>query len=128
MVLYDGGFNGIHEVMDHFYPGIMTIGCAAMGKDAAKEIQEQLPELASKLVPFQEGKWKEWSEKVLSQLPETMELEGPLVVDWKRVQENFNEFGKGRENEDRTSARGAAPVHSGSNGDHGGGRKDVPQE
>jgi hypothetical protein len=96
LTLYNGGFAGIQEVMDHFYPGIMTIGCAAMGKDAAEEVKKQLPDLTAKLAePFQESEWEEWSKGVLAQLPETMELEGPTQVDCARVKKNFNDFGKG---------------------------------
>jgi len=32
LVLEDGGFGDVQDVMDHFWPGIMTLGCAAMGE------------------------------------------------------------------------------------------------
>ena len=35
----------IHEVMDHLYPGIMTIGIAMMAESAKEEVLAQIPEL-----------------------------------------------------------------------------------
>jgi hypothetical protein len=126
VVLSDEGFGPIHEIMDHFYPGIMTIGCAVMANDASKEVEKQLPEL-KKQDPLGKQHWREWLKDTLPKLPKTLELDGPVTVDRKRISENFNNFGKDRENEDRSSARGAAQVHSGRRGSDGGGRKDLPE-
>lgn len=36
-------FGVIHEVFDHFYPGIGQIGCCMMAEQAKAEIEKQLP-------------------------------------------------------------------------------------
>lgn len=42
-LLKDKGFGEIHEVFDHFYPGIMTLGIAAMGYKIKPLICSQVP-------------------------------------------------------------------------------------
>jgi len=39
-------FGDVHEVFDHLYPGIMTLGVALMADKAAARVLEQHPELA----------------------------------------------------------------------------------
>lgn len=76
-VLEEGGMNGIHEVMDHFYPGIMTIGLAVMADRAKEEVLAQHPELAE--LPECTGEsYKDFVIEALKKLPKTLPLEGPL--------------------------------------------------
>jgi hypothetical protein len=80
-VLEDGGgFGNVHDVMDHFWPGIMTLGCAAMSETAKKEVLRQHPELEKLGLPTEKN-WKAWRGRSLAKLPPTLELEGPLVLD-----------------------------------------------
>lgn len=93
LVLEEGGFGGMHEVMDHFYPGIMTMGAAMMGERGAKEVVRQHPELVKVGLPKgspYEGKhsklgWKAWRDKALASLPPTLKLKGPLEVDHTEI-------------------------------------------
>jgi hypothetical protein len=39
-------FGDAHELFDHLYPGIMTLGIATMGDEAAAEVIRQHPDLA----------------------------------------------------------------------------------
>lgn len=80
-VLSVGGFDQIHEVLDHFYPGIMTLGCAMALPTAQKEVLRQVPAVAEIPSP---GNNAEWGAKVsayaalaLEKFGPTIELEGP---------------------------------------------------
>ncbi len=70
------GFSGIHEVFDHFYPGIMTLGVASMAKTGSKEILRQHPEI-SELPECTQKNWREYSRIALEKFGSTMGLEGP---------------------------------------------------
>ena len=48
-------FGDVHEVFDHFYPGIMTIGVAMMSDRARERIFEQHPALRDIEVPSLNG-------------------------------------------------------------------------
>lgn len=73
--LSDNGLSEIQEVMDHFYPGIMPIGCAMMGPAAGKEIERQIPSVAE--IPYKPPVAK-YVKAALKRFGKTMELSGPL--------------------------------------------------
>lgn len=77
IVLEDGGFSGIHEVMDHFYPGIMTLGCAAMSEQAAREVKRQIPHISA-LGPCTSENWKEYAGRAVDVLGERLSIDGPV--------------------------------------------------
>jgi hypothetical protein len=90
-VLEDHGFASIHEVMDHFYPGIMTIGVAAMGKLAAIEIKRQVPAVED----FRDGEdWRAYAARGIETFGSTIELQGPLDPDPQTVKAAFDDFGR----------------------------------
>jgi len=82
MGVYSGiclsNFGEIHETMDHFYPGIMQLGCAMMAKTASKEVLRQIPGVAGIEKPED---WKtghaEYAQKALARFGPTIELTGP---------------------------------------------------
>ncbi len=85
------GFAGIHEIMDHFYPGIMTIGVAAMSEDAADEVAFQRPEV--KNVPGDPKDWEAYAAACLAALGPTLKLDGPLNTDEGTIRKAFADFG-----------------------------------
>jgi hypothetical protein len=89
-VLNPKGFAGTHEVMDHFYPGIMTIGTAAMAPNASKEIARQIPEVAT--VSGDPAKWEEYGHDAVRLLGPTLELDGPLNPSTAEVSGAFESF------------------------------------
>lgn len=65
--------------MAHLYPGITTIGCAVLAKDAAAEIFRQYPEFVD-LPKVVEDNWNDFATAVLAGFGPTLSLEGPLVI------------------------------------------------
>ena len=93
-VLREKGFAGVHEVMDHFFPGIMTIGVAAMFPRAAAEVKRQIPSVVE--VPGDpKDDWKAYADAAVRVLGETLELEGPITLGDGEVQHAFDEFMNG---------------------------------
>lgn len=90
-VLEEKGMGGIHEVMDHFYPGIMTIGVAAMQPTAALEVGRQIPNAP----PWREGDdWRDYGTRALAALGPTCTIVGPHHVTEQQKTEAFAAFGK----------------------------------
>lgn len=88
-------------VMDHLYPGIMTIGCAAMWPTAAEEIQRQHPKLRDfcKRNEFNEADDRlSWCDGIVRAarvvFGSTLEIDGPHEVSNDRIQAAFDDFGK----------------------------------
>ena len=65
---------GMHEVMDHLYPGIMTLGTAMMQPAASKYLGEQFPALVALGQPA-EGKWEEYAAEIAENFPSTLEVQ-----------------------------------------------------
>jgi hypothetical protein len=67
---------GFHGVMDFFYPGIMTVGCAAMLEPCRKLLEIQLPEEVKKITFYgmTPANAEAMVEEALSTLPETITL------------------------------------------------------
>jgi hypothetical protein len=82
-------FAEIHEVMDHFYPGIMTIGLAAMLQTAIKEVERQVPRV--KDFPYT-GDYEAYGKSVLAAFGPTIELDGPLEINEAEVKVAFAKF------------------------------------
>ena len=90
-VLEEKGFAGIHEVMDHLYPGIMTLGIAAMAKQAAAEIGRQVPGA----VPWTEGDdWRDYAAHAIETLGPALAILGPHRVTTEEADAAFNAMGK----------------------------------
>ena len=78
IVLEDGGFAGIHEVLDHLYPGITTIGCAVMAEQAQAELLRQHPEFAD--IPYIKtfSSCKGYTRDALARFGPTLSVIGPV--------------------------------------------------
>jgi hypothetical protein len=76
IVLKEHGASEIREVMDHFYPGIMTIGVAMMGQTARREILRQHPELAE-LPKCTSANCEQYAADALARFGETILMLGP---------------------------------------------------
>ena len=76
ILLKQGGFGEIHEVMDHFYPGIMTIGVAMMADTAKREVLRQRPECL-KLPDCEDIGYERFAARALATFGESIELDGP---------------------------------------------------
>ncbi len=76
LVLKQGGFSEIHDVMDHLYPGIMTLGCAHMAGTARKEVLRQHPEFAE-LPECDSGNWEQFASDALAKFGPTIDVVGP---------------------------------------------------
>ena len=77
IVLEERGFGTIHEVMDHLFPGIMTIGCAVMSIRARDEILRQHPEFAA-LPECTPENWQQWAEDAIKRFGQTIDISGPM--------------------------------------------------
>lgn len=76
IVLKKRGFEEIHEVFDHLYPGIMTLGVAHMAGTARKEVLRQHPEFAE--LPKCDGSnYEQFAADALAKFGETIPIDGP---------------------------------------------------
>jgi hypothetical protein len=90
-VLEEHGFGRIHEVMDHLYPGIMTMGVAAMAEQAAAEIGRQVPGA----LPWTEGDdWRDYGRRAVAALGPTLNIIGPHRVTTEEADAAFDAMGK----------------------------------
>lgn len=86
-------------VMDHFYPGIMTIGCAAMQPSAAAEIVRQHPKVREFIRVNGEGlsgnleAIADFIQLARVCFGDTLTLEGPLEVSNADVADAFRRMG-----------------------------------
>ena len=83
---------GMHEVMDHLYPGIMTLGTAMMQPAASKYLGTYLPELAALGMPA-EGGHEAYAVLVVEKLGSTLEVPGPHDVNKSTVDDAFEQLG-----------------------------------
>lgn len=81
-VCMKSGIGMAQDVFDHLYPGIMTLGCAAMQPRAARELLRQHPWLGDVPQPA------EWNSGVVGPFAEAakiyaggaaVEIEGPIL-------------------------------------------------
>ena len=74
-VLSDHGFSQIHEVFDFYYPGIMTLGVAAMANDIKSKLLACVPGLENcTSESVKELGWKEFAKSALLQFGESIQL------------------------------------------------------
>lgn len=79
-------------VMDHFFPGIFTLGCAAMQPKASREIYRQLPGLldfANKWGKVNADNCETFERAAIFTFGETVELDGPMNVNVQEINEAF---------------------------------------
>jgi hypothetical protein len=69
--------SAIHEVFDHLYPGIMTLGLAAMAEPAKTYLGATIPTLAT-LPAVTPENYQEVAALALAQFGPTMEVDGPI--------------------------------------------------
>ncbi len=91
ILMAEGGYDEVHGLMDFFFPGIMTIGSAAMQPVAKEAILKAHPELG-KLPPLEDEKWKEWRDSVMKMLPRSIILYGPMDVPQDVIKKSFDDF------------------------------------
>lgn len=94
IVLEENGFQGIHELMDHFFPGIMTMGAAIMMPVAKEEILKQHPFLKD-IAECTKDNYKKWVEEEMKKLPAFLDITGPVQVDAARRKKLSEDFLKG---------------------------------
>lgn len=94
IVLEENGFQGIHELMDHFFPGIMTMGAAIMMPVAKEEILKQHPFLKD-ISECTKDNYKKWIEEEMKKLPAFLDITGPVHVDSARRKKLSEDFLKG---------------------------------
>lgn len=94
IVLEENGFLGIHELMDHFFPGIMTMGAAIMMPVAKEEILKQHPFLKD-VAECTKDNYKKWVEEEMKKLPAFLDITGPIQVDPARRKKLSEDFLKG---------------------------------
>lgn len=98
VALEDNAIIGISNVMDLFYPGIMTIGTAAMQPHARDEIYRQHPDLKDFVethgipVGLTPEACEEWASKCEQSLGLVLQLEGPLEVSHNVAKKHFDDF------------------------------------
>lgn len=73
----EDGMAEIHQVMDHLYPGIMTLGIAAMQPAAAKYLGDHVPKLRE-LPACTRGNHADVARVALERFGETIRVEGPI--------------------------------------------------
>jgi hypothetical protein len=91
------GVGMAQDVFDHLYPGIMTLGCAAMADTAAKELLRQHPTLAELPTMPDDGGMPAVNRVVAAarkRFGDTLEVEGPHDVTETAISEAFDRFGK----------------------------------
>lgn len=71
------GMAGIHEVFDHLYPGIMTLGMAAMSDPASKYLGDRIVGLTD-LPKITRDNFREIGKLALEKFGQTIEVDGPI--------------------------------------------------
>lgn len=86
-----GDFGEAHNLMDHFFPGIMTIGMAAMSERGKAEVESQFPRIAE--AAFLRDDWSQQGViNAVQQLGSEIELEGPIDVPKAEAEAAFDRF------------------------------------
>jgi hypothetical protein len=87
--------SNFQEVMDVLFPGIFTIGCAAMQPTAAKELQRQHPKIREFLrtapVPSKDT-LDDFIQLARICFGDKLSVTGPLNVKHSEIKEAFEEF------------------------------------
>lgn len=90
-LLEHGCFGDIHDVFDHLYPGIMTLGVAAMADNASRELLIQEPRLMMfDEVAFQKLGIDQFKHSALCVLGESIEVDCPVHVSKTDIKSAFD--------------------------------------
>lgn len=101
VVLETGGFGPIQDAMAHFWPGIMTVGCAAMADNAREEVLRQSPATAAYYEQHPLGRGDdeitveqcdEWLAGFIAAVGESVNLEGPINVSRTEIATAFEKL------------------------------------
>lgn len=76
-LLKERGFGEIHEVFDHLYPGIMTVGVAAMSDDTKKYLGQDVPALLE-IPSITKENFEEVAAWCLDRFGPEIDVEGPI--------------------------------------------------
>lgn len=93
-----GSFADMQEAMDVFYPGIMTVGCAAMLPRAQGIIRSQCPDLAAAAEQHPHINSRDVDTFIAAvkdlsgQFPDGVTICGPDNVDLQTVKSHFDDF------------------------------------
>ena len=80
-------------VMDVLYPGIMTIGCAAMQETASEEILRQHPKIREVLRTAPDPRqYEDFLQYMRIHFGPTLEIEGPHEVSGDQIDANFQKL------------------------------------
>lgn len=77
-LLEKGKFGDIHEVFDHFYPGIMTLGLASMSKTVSAHLAKVIPRM-TELPDVTPENYQDVARLAVEMFGPTIELDGPLA-------------------------------------------------
>ncbi len=91
VLMAEKGFNAVHEIMDLFFPGVMTLGTAAMLPEAQDYIFKKYPFLKD-LPPVGSDNWEGWLAERKKELPLQLTLAGPLDVPESVINKRFEEM------------------------------------
>ncbi len=106
-LLQNGGFGALHDVMDHLFPGVMTIGVAAMQPTAAKYLAAHVSGLAD--LPPVGDDWRAFADEAVARFGDTITVVGPLNVSEEDIAAAFAAFGRdATRNRPPTAADGGA--------------------
>lgn len=90
-VLPPGTMSDVHEFFDHLYPGIMTLGLAAMTPYTQQHVVKEFP-ILGELPKFTDENWPHTTVEALEMLPESFEVEGPLAISEGTADQAFEEM------------------------------------
>lgn len=100
MTVYTGycmgrGIGIAQDVFDHLYPGIMTLGCAAIQPKAALELERQFPQLRN-IKPVVEGStdYLRFLNDATAMFGAEMDVIGSVTVTDAEIREAFDGLAK----------------------------------
>lgn len=81
VLLEEKGFGRIHEVFDHLYPGIMTLGLVAMADSTTSYLAKTIPGLLD-LPSINRENYQSISGLAFAKFAPTIMVEGPIDADF----------------------------------------------
>jgi hypothetical protein len=99
VVLEPKGFGAISEVFEHLFPGIYTLGIAAMADTAAAEVRRQVPALGTyidghSLAGVSTDGLGDWCRWLVAEVGESAAIVGPMDVTKAQAAECFGRLRK----------------------------------
>ncbi|HEU4368307.1 MAG TPA: hypothetical protein VFV05_08800 [Methylomirabilota bacterium] len=89
-LLVPGGFGDIHDVMNHLYPGIMTMGLAAMAEHAARHLGEHVPGLRDLPAYDEDAGPGAYADLAVERLGPTLLVPGPANTSNAEIEAAFD--------------------------------------